>query len=544
MNKKIVSCSALIIALSILSGCGKKKTNDEYEGGRLVLNLRNLYFEQWDGSDGYTDVINEKFGVKIKPGSYSYQNWGEVVSSDVNANNLDDVFHFDLESFNFGNTYLRWIRGKTIKALPGDLSRWPKIKHLIENTSNVNALKVDGKIYGIPLAYDQNDPGKDFSSFTYVYRRDWVKDIDKAHYHADTATYDAGYPLFREDDVYTFDEFKRIINEFSTRPGVIGGNEAAIGDVAWGFPSLTNFFKDSPHCYSVDSSGKVRNAFTTEGYIKGLKLTEELTRGHKYYDQFSNTNNTKVYDEFKAGRLGIYYENLSLGNYSKLRKDIREIKPTITDDGLNDFTAIMKVKGEDGKYHLEGSENWFSMTFFNYDISDTKMEKILDIMNYLLDEEGTKLAVYGKENYDYIMNDGEVELIEDNWPKRSDGQYAAKINGAKYLREMVTLNYDTSSFDPFTDQESFQILNKWTNDMKQAKQNNQLVCFGEPGNIKWLSTPLKDANTSSLIKQGNDNALKFCYRKEGFETPEKYIASLSNADWNNTINEINKALGK
>ena len=61
----------------------------------------------------------------------------------------------------------------------------------------------------------------------------------------------------------------------------------------------------------------------------------------------------------------------------------------------------MKVKGEDGKFHLEGSENWFSMTFFNYDISDTKMEKILDIMNYLLDEEGTKLAIYGKENYSW-----------------------------------------------------------------------------------------------------------------------------------------------
>jgi hypothetical protein len=68
---------------------------------------------------------------------------------------------------------------------------------------------------------------------------------------------------------------------------------------------------------------------------------------------------------------------------------------------VDDAAAIMKVKGPDGKFALEGTDNWFSMSLFNYDISDTKMKKILDLLDYLLGDEGTKLAVYGKAGYDY-----------------------------------------------------------------------------------------------------------------------------------------------
>ena len=393
----------------------------------------------------------------------------------------------------------------------------------------------DGKLYGIPLAYNQNDPSKNYSSFTYVYRRDLAKSIDAKH------AGEKGYvPVYQENDVYTWEQFNYLLTKFHEEYSSI----SPIADVSWGFPSLTNFYKDSPHCYTYDSSGRVTNAFATDGYIKGLNKTRSLIDQGLYYDQVTNANNTKAYDNYKAGQTGVYYENLSLTNYSTLRKDYKNIHPLVSDQELDDATAIMKVKGEDGKFHLEGSENWFSMTFFNYDISDNKMEKVLDIMNYLLDDEGTKLAIYGKEGVDYFINDGEIELNEASWIKQSDGEYAPKINGAKYLREMVTLNNDTSSYDPFVDKKSFEILQNWQNEMNEAKANGNLVVFEEPSEIKWLSTTKKDTNTSALIKEGNDNAMNYCYRKSGFENKTKYIEKYNIAKWKDTIAEINSALGK
>ena len=521
---KLLIYSALICVS--LAGCSFGRKN---KGGEDELNLRNLYFSSWEGNDPYTQFLEEKFDVKIKPSSYDYNSWGEQVMGEVNGNNIGDVFHFDLESFNFGNTYKNWAEGGIIKAIPDDLSKWPKIKALINNTSNINYLKLDGHLYGLPLAYNQKDPSKDFSSFTYVYRRDWLRDLNPA--------------LLHEDDTYTWEEFINIINLFGTRQDVMEGNSAAIGDVSWGFPSLTNFFKDSPHCYSVGSDGVVSNAFTTDGYHQGLDKTAQLisTVGtNLYYDQPSHTNDTKAYDAFKGGHLGIYYENLSLSNYSTLRKDIKDINETLTEEKLNDMTAIMKVKGPDGKFHLEGSENWFSMTFFNADISDAKQEKILDILEYLLGEEGTRLAIFGKENVDYVMVDGEPETL---WERKKNGEYPTIVNGAKYLREMITLNNDTSEFDPFTDQKSYQIIKKWQSDMKEAKASGNLVTFQEPANVKWLSTPLKDDNTSALIKEGNDTALNYCYRANGINEWSDYLAKLSTAKWTNTIAEVNRALG-
>ena len=519
--KKLLIYSALLCcSLAGMSGCKKKK--DEH-----TLELRNLYFSDWDGEDPYTQFIEEKFDVEIKPSSYGYNDWGTQVTGEVNGNTIGDVFHFDLESFNFGNTYMTWAKGGIIKALPNDLSKWPKVKAAIESASNIHSLEVDGKLYGIPIVYNQDDPSKDYSTFTYVYRKDWLRQLDASKVH--------------EDDVYTWQEFLDIIELFGTTDA-IPGKDYAIGDINWGFPSLTNFYKNSPHCFSLQPDGSVVNNFTTTAYKQGLDITRDYYGKGYYYQQHEHVNDEKANTEsFVGGHLGILYDNFNLENYSKLRKNVRNGQQNgISDDALNEWTAIMKVKGPDGNFHLEGSENWFSMTFFNADISDAKQEKILDILDYLLGEEGTRLAIWGKENSDYIMVDGEPETL---WERKPNGEYPPISNGAKYLRKMITLSNDTTDYDPFTDQKSYQIIKNWQDAMNTAKNNNQLVTFMEPANVKWLSTELKDMYSSALINEGNANALNYCVNTEGYETWDKYVAKFNIAKWTNTIAEVNRAIG-
>ena len=79
--------------------------------------------------------------------------------------------------------------------------------------------------------------------------------------------------------------------------------------------------------------------------------------------------------------------------------------------------------------------------------------------------------------------------------------------------------------------------------MKAAKAAGKLVTFQEPANVKWLSTELKDQNTSAMIKEGNDNALNYCYGTAGMTSRANYVAAFDTAKWNNTIAEVNRALG-
>lgn len=526
-------CMSALFSLGSLTGCGSKNTGaDKYDKkGRLILNMKNVYFDQWDGSDIYTEELNEKFGVSIKPSNYDYSEWDGMVNTAINGNNLTDVIHFNLKAYNFGSTYEKWVDGLVVKALPNDMSKWPNLQKMLNNVSNIDALKIGGKLYGIPIMNDISNPDKDFSNFTYVYRRDWAKAIDEKNKGK------AGYePVYKEGDVYTWEEFNRLVDAFKKNPQ--DEKSSVMVDESWGFPSLTNFYKDVPHCFAKDENGKAINAFTSEKYINGLEKSKEFVTD-KYYsqDQFNFAAN-KANELYIGGQAAILYDNFSLANYIKLRKALRK------SPNVDDATAILKVKGPDGKFALEGTENWFSMTLFNYDISETKMNKILDIIDYLLSEEGTRLAIYGKEGYDYKIVDGKVVLSEKGWEKNQQtGEYAPKINGAKYLRYMATLGNDTKSYDPFTDMTAFNIIDAWSKEMKQAKADNLLRIVKEPADIDWMSTKTKNDKTESILADANTFVLKYCFGK--FASIDAYKKEFDkDVSWKRILDEINEKLGK
>ena len=540
MKNKIIYGAVLtaLMSLTSLTACGNQNGADEYDkNGRLILNLKNVYFDQWQGEDMYTDIINEKFGVTVKASNYAYEDWDTMVNTAINGNNLTDSIQFNLKAYNFGSTYESWVDFGMLKALPDNMSKWPNLKKMLDNISNIDALKIDGKLYGIPIANDINNPQKDFSNFTYVYRRDWAKQIDELNKNVPNYI-----PVYKEGDVYTWDEFTRLCDAFNTNLKTLSGMSQAsvLVDEQWGFPSVTNFYKDAPHCYAKDESGKAIANFAGDKYLAGLEVAKDFVSGKKIYsqDQFNFADN-KANQLYLGGQAAILYDNYSLANYIKLRKLFKASQKYVD---LDDGTAFLKIKGPDGKFALEGTENWFSMTMFNADISDKKLEKILDILDYLLTPEGTRLAIYGKEGYDYNIVNGEVVLNEMGWEKDSmTGQYANKTNGAKYLRYMATLGNDTKSYDPFTEQDAYNILDAWQKEMKQAKAEGNLRVVKEPADISWMSTPNKNDKTEGLLNDANTAVLKYCFDKISFDNYKKEFES---NNWTKVLKEINDKLGK
>ena len=530
-----------LLSVGFMTGCAKGSATDEYdEQGRLILKIKNAYFESWEGEDPYTEVLNEKFKVNIQAVGYDYNDWDGAVNREMNTDSLLDNVHYNLKAYNYGSTYEKWVDNMMVKALPKNLKKWPNLNKMIESATNIDALKIDGRLYAIPILNDINNPEKDFSNFTYMYRRDIAKQIDAANANK------AGYvPIYKEGDVYTWDEFLRLMDGFYTN--LTNSKQCVICDEEWAFPSITNFYKDSPHCYTKDASGKAICAFTGDKYIAGLQKSKELVE-NKYYAQ--DNYNYKEGDAVKAymsDNAFIYYDNFSLKNYIDRRADFKKMHKY---DNLDDGTALLKVKGPDGKFALEGIENWFGVTMFNYDISDKKMEKILDILDYLLSEEGTRLAVYGKEGYDYNIVDGKVELSPQGWEKGQDGKYGEKVNGAKFMRYLATLGNDYRPVDPYTeaDMEAFESLNVWIDEMQAAKNNGQLRVFKTPADIEWMSTPTKNDKTEGLLSDANIAAAQYCFGvQNGKKQPmtlDQYKEKFNTNSWNKVLKEINEKLGK
>ncbi|MFA7020704.1 MAG: hypothetical protein WC215_04040, partial [Bacilli bacterium] len=405
--------------------------------------------------------------------------------------------------------------GEIIKALPDDMTSWPNLNSLLENTSNIDALKINGKLYGIPIAKNIENPETTFSPFTYIYRRDWARDLG----------------VYKENDIYTWTEFNALLHAFNLRKANDANMVAAIGDVEWGFPSVTNFYKESPHCFTRNTQGDVISNFHSDKYIEGLNKAKDLVNNQYYYQNQYSSKDGEMNKRYASQKLGVLYENLSYTNYNKLRTDYIRNYPTVN---VDDATALMKVKGPDGKFALEGTENWFSMTFFDAEISETKQRKILDIMDWLISEEGTRFAMYGIEGYDYDMINDEPVLKDVN-------EYKTKTNGAKYLRYMTTLGYDTHGYDPLVNQDTLAIINDWTAEMSEALTNEEMRIFEEDPDIRWLSSPLKNQHSGRMLSNANSYVTQYAFNT--ITSIDAYKAQLNRDPWESVLAEINAKVG-
>ena len=477
----------------------------------LDISLRNIYFGNYqaryenvneDYKDIYLSEVEEKFNVKLELSAYSYTQWDEQVANQVKGDTLPDVFHANIDSFNFGTTYKKWAENDVLKPLPDDLSKWPNIQDLVQNASNIEYLKINNKLYGIPIVFDTSDYSKTFSSHTYVYRRDWAKNCN----------------VYQENDEYTWEQFMALIKAFS--PTTETDTIYPISDPEWNlYPSVVNFFKKAPYCYAQDDNGNHINNFTTDEFITGLKASKNIDVRRK--------------DLSKSGGAGIIYDNFTYSNYSYLFKrnnnyaflKVRAPESFYDEDTHRVYTNDLHAN----KFVLDGSENWWSMTLFSHRMNNKKQEKILDIMDWLLSEEGTRYAVYGKENLDYKVVDGNIELIDRGWQKEG------KDNVVKFLRYLVSFGNDTLEYDPLTDKDSYTAVKTWENEMKQALEDNELDIIRENPEVAYLTTENKTKYTNKLRDDAGKLILKYSNETD-------YKAGFDNTLWDRVLSEINNAL--
>ena len=529
MRKSFILFGSMALAITSLSmsGCGGRGTKDDtYVDGKLEVSIRNLYFSQYSGGDAYLDYLADKFGLSFKLSTYDWANWQTQTNGAINADDMTDVFHANIDSYNFANLYKFWAEEELAKPLPDDLSKWPNLKTMIENTSNIDALKLDGKLYGIPIAKNTTDYSTSFSPFTYVYRRDWAKE----------------WGVYQENDEYTWAQFENLLSVFKTKLAE-KTNSFALADVEWGYPSITNFYKQVPHCFAQDENGVYINNYTTKEYLRGLDKSKEFQGEGYYHSDQNSAPDGRMNENYYSNRVGVFYENLSYTNYNTLRQHLRETNSSRKDFNLDDATAIMKIRSEaDNKFALEGTDNWFSMTFFDYKISDEKQAKLLDLFDWLLSEEGTRFAIFGMEDFDYIMVNGKPEIIEENWPRGADGNRVGNTNGAKYLRYCVSLGYDTLEYDPVSDLKVVNYLNSWEEEMKTALANNQLRVLKETAEVMWLTTPMKSLNSGSMRTTALNNVMKYTYNKD-LHTHDDFKGTFTSI-WELVLDEINTALKK
>lgn len=517
--KKFLCMTVLLLLAIVLIGCQENTSGDTVE-----LNIANLYFVELD--DEYTEWIEEKFGVTFKTRNYSWADWDQQVTSAVNSDNLPDVFHWNLQPSTYP-TMARWAQGMMLKEIPS-LDNYPNVKRLVESVNGLDKMKIDGKLYALPLVKNPTNLDVEYSEFTYIYRKDWAKRLATEN----PSKY--GH-LYKEDDVYTYSEFKELLYAFKENDMAGNNKTIPLADVEWSFPSVLNYYKKAPFNYVLnDTSDSFIWNHTTPEMTSGVNDAKKLAEDGIYWaDQYSAKEGSAL-TKFKSGVVGAYFENITLSNYSTIRKEFKANNPNID---VNEGTALMHLKKDDGKFVYEGAYNWWSVTMFSSDMSDEAMHKLLEILDWLYSEEGTMFATYGFKDRDYTVDEnGKVTVL---WEKKSNGEYANKKIGARYLRYIMSLNNDILFDDPTLDKKTKEAYVDWKNHVDENIENNNVYIMPLYEDMNWLSATNKNMY-ASLDKEAQAAMISFIFGKGGWTE----FNQTAQSKYSEVLKEINAALNK
>jgi putative aldouronate transport system substrate-binding protein len=163
---------------------------------------------------------------------------------------------------------------------------------------------------------------------------------------------------------------------------------------------------------------------------------------------FVSYNVSNARQKFAAGQLGTILYQASPKHLKAIMDDWEEVQTK----NFMDCVEILDPPAVAGKTNTFGiSTAFWSESYINASVDDTKMAKILEIFDYFYTEEGMRLQMFGFEGEDYKMEGDEIVLLTEVNPDTGRQMAAPEIYRFSYggMREMFAWSPDMLQYvDP------------------------------------------------------------------------------------------------
>lgn len=411
-----VLCAAVILTSSLF-GCGKIQVSESQTSvsqeqttaseSKAVnpfeekITFSTTFFGADDKykQDAIYKAIAEKFNVDINFISLSWDNWAEKDRIWINSGDMPDVMFWD---FNYKD-YLNYAKQGMIKQIPDDYqSKYPNIAKAVTNTGIADFIskKLDNKLYAIPRAVLlQPVTTSNVDAFSFIYRKDWAEKV--------------GMPM---NDVVSFDQLISLANAFVEKDPGGNGKGKTIGFS--GFTNIVSAFLQPYNSYyarfyKVDGKYEwgPKDESTLEGMKNLLKCYNEGLIDQNFFSNKTEDTMNKIY----SGQAGIAFTNSSPNIVNEIKQKFKQANPGIDEEKA---LGLCVVTGPDGKVHGYVNNNYWTASIFNPKMEDSKLERILAVMDYVASDEGNYLVNMGFEGKDYTKNGNDVTISRE---KKEDG---------------------------------------------------------------------------------------------------------------------------
>ncbi len=470
MKKTIIGLLVTTMLCSALfTGCGEKKTVDGGNEERYTVTVGYPKAEDTWCEDEYFKYITDKVGIDIEFTALSADTAAEKARIWISSGGMPDMVFTDF----LMDEYLQYGEQGVVKTMPTDIEeKYPNLGFSMAMTRILSELKEagNGDIYGLVRPLDHyryyiDDfraayaEGKDMAEMMleqpylyidtcgFAYRKDWAKQLG-----------------IETDYIMEYDDFIDMVLKFKEADLGGVGPKNTIG-VAVSYTEAPNIFitafNSSYKYFHKDETGKyicgLLEDSTTEGVVAFIDAYRKGVLANDFYTQKSKDLNSL----FCSQRSGIIFPKSDPTSLRTLRSDFAKANPGVNPD---EAIGVCWIKSPDGKVHGRESGNHNRVWYFNPELSDEKLDKILQLGDYVTSPEGGKQIRYGVPGVDY---DEDYNIISDLANKAIADKYPSATFFATFLNPQFTMPNMT---DPLAYEES-----KKLDDAKKAEDLSLLT---------------------------------------------------------------------
>lgn len=398
MIKRVLLIAVMIImGLTGCSGQGADGKSADEEEERMKITIAVWDADEAFAGDAVLDEIEERFCVEFEPVTMKWEDYYQRIERWAATGSLPDLFVGD---FRNSMLYTQWVRQGLLHAIPKDLSAYPNLERYLEHMEEARISFVDGNLYCIPR---RTYPSQEWTSIDRIIAYRW--DLAQA----------AGI----EKEPENWEEFQEmilaIIREDPENTG-IQGLTAVDADMLSGillpYASSIAVSDGNGFYWKKDRDGMYRPVYFTDDLICAFQLARDMyTSGVIEKDVVMQTTNSAQEKFLRGESAAILYSGGYGGGYGKMGvywKDRHE------NDFTQDVKALKLMPDVNGNktYPIWGYA--WSESYINAKADSAKVDKILQIYDYLLTDEGAFFAAYGPEGDLYEIEDGRVKLFDQD----------------------------------------------------------------------------------------------------------------------------------
>lgn len=420
MKKILQTIAASVLVMGLIAGCSSKngdggaasQTSSAASPAEASGNAKKIPItiavQYWSGpkwADNHPTIqyLNEKFNIDLKLEIINGPEYGEKLKVMAASGNLPDFYRASDAA-----TYIKWQSEGAFKDLTDLLPKYPNLNAAYPPSDAMSLLNPKDKVYGLPeISWIVRD--------TVQIRQDWLDNL--------------GMQLPTAEE-FTVDKFYEIAKAFAKQdPDKNGVNGDTIGfsndnaSLKFAFGIANGWTeKDGkliPHQMQVEEY-KAYLAFMKKAYDEGVLDKDFVLRSAN-----------EIHDLRKSNKLGLFtYHN---GYPSEIEANVKKTFPESN-------PVVVPMAPPIGPNGLRANESWVvgnTKQVINAQASDEKVDRILQILDWWVTDEGTTVMKNGIEGVHYKKNaDGKYE-VTDKW----EGDYPRFMNSNLFKRPGTDFNF-------------------------------------------------------------------------------------------------------